>query len=309
MRIIYVCLLIYKQELLTACVRLFYKRGPEMQRVLGSLLQIAISEESSSPDVHDRALLYYRLLSRDWERARRIIVGDKDSTTDFNVETLELDGQLFEEFNSLSVVYRKAASTFIQNDYLLVRNNNSVAGETSDIGFDFGLQQHVQNVSHNIDSVPPPAATVSDSLLDMLGFTSSSFASTTKAAIVLVKGTTMEPAMFQSMWGSLSSSEVCTGTRSTPLPTKKVIETTVTDANIICMASGDTGSEYKYFFYGVDDKSNTYLSEVVVEKSSGRVSVTVKATAGQGRSFGELVVDRISNASASVLDQFDTFMY
>jgi len=51
-------------ELLTAAMKLFFKRPPELQKMLGRLLQKA-TQETSHTDVRDRALLYYRLLSYD----------------------------------------------------------------------------------------------------------------------------------------------------------------------------------------------------------------------------------------------------
>ena len=44
--------------LLAAVMKLFFKRPPECQLLLGATLAAAIAE--SSQDVHDRALLYYR---------------------------------------------------------------------------------------------------------------------------------------------------------------------------------------------------------------------------------------------------------
>ena len=44
--------------LLTAAMKLFFKRPPECQQLLGAALATASAE--SSQDVHDRALLYYR---------------------------------------------------------------------------------------------------------------------------------------------------------------------------------------------------------------------------------------------------------
>ena len=44
--------------LLTAAARLFFKRPPECQRVLGAVLAAATAD--SNQDVHDRGLLYYR---------------------------------------------------------------------------------------------------------------------------------------------------------------------------------------------------------------------------------------------------------
>ena len=47
--------------LLSAAMKLFFKRPPECQQLLGATLAAASAE--SSQDVHDRALLYYRYAS------------------------------------------------------------------------------------------------------------------------------------------------------------------------------------------------------------------------------------------------------
>ena len=44
--------------LLTAAAKLFFKRPPECQLLLGGLLAAGVQDENQ--DVHDRALLYYR---------------------------------------------------------------------------------------------------------------------------------------------------------------------------------------------------------------------------------------------------------
>ena len=44
--------------LLAAVGKLFFKRPPECQRLLGTVLAAAMSD--ANQDVHDRALLYYR---------------------------------------------------------------------------------------------------------------------------------------------------------------------------------------------------------------------------------------------------------
>mmetsp|Transcript_21961 Transcript_21961/g.55959 ORF Transcript_21961/g.55959 Transcript_21961/m.55959 type:complete len:561 (+) Transcript_21961:233-1915(+) len=64
-------------EMLTAAVKLFFSRPPEMQKMLGRLLEKAVTE-ASHPDVKDRALLYYRLLEHSPEEARRVICAPKE---------------------------------------------------------------------------------------------------------------------------------------------------------------------------------------------------------------------------------------
>jgi AP-4 complex subunit beta-1 len=53
---------IIRLQLLTAATALFFKRPPEMVAMLGRLLVAAVND-AANQDVHDRALLYYRLLS------------------------------------------------------------------------------------------------------------------------------------------------------------------------------------------------------------------------------------------------------
>ena len=55
---------VVKLQLLVAAMKLFFKRPPEMQLMLGRLLKSAINDLAYQ-DVHDRALLYHRLLSTD----------------------------------------------------------------------------------------------------------------------------------------------------------------------------------------------------------------------------------------------------
>jgi len=98
-------------EMLTAAVKLFYCRPPEMQLMLGRLLERAI-RETSHPDVRDRALLYYRLLGSSPEEARRVICAPKEAVEEFHEAGAGAAGRLLEEFNTLSVVYGRPAAKF-----------------------------------------------------------------------------------------------------------------------------------------------------------------------------------------------------
>jgi len=109
-------------EMITAAVKLFFCRPPEMQKMLGSLLQKAICE-TTHPDVRDRAILYYRLLEHSPEEARRVICAPKEVVEEFQ-EEMDADArnQIFEEFNSLSVVYKQPSSKFVLNKVSLCLN-------------------------------------------------------------------------------------------------------------------------------------------------------------------------------------------
>lgn len=105
-------------ELLTTCVKLFFIRAPEMQAMMGRLFK-ALSEDNSSPDVSDRLHMYYRLLMNDIESAKRVIDSHEEAQ-----EFVEMDekliGTLFNEFNTLSVIYEKPAAHFITTKELVV---------------------------------------------------------------------------------------------------------------------------------------------------------------------------------------------
>lgn len=100
-------------EMLTAAMKLFFCRPPEMQKMLGRLLQKAI-QESTHPDVRDRALLYYRLLEHGPEEARGVICAPKEIVEAFQEEMdADVRDRIFEEFNTLSTVYQQPASKFV----------------------------------------------------------------------------------------------------------------------------------------------------------------------------------------------------
>ncbi|PFH36721.1 HEAT repeat-containing protein [Besnoitia besnoiti] len=104
---------VVRLELLTAATKCFFQYPGEMQPVLGKLLEQAIND-ASHPDVHDRALFYYRFLQASLPDAKRII-----STPLPPLEEIEssaerdLAERLMEEFNSLSVMYRLPSASFL----------------------------------------------------------------------------------------------------------------------------------------------------------------------------------------------------
>lgn len=106
-------------ELLTTAVKLFFIRAPEMQAMLGRLFK-ALSEDTSSPDVSDRLHMYYRLLANDIDSAKRVIVPEEDGAQEFVDMDEKLVNTLFQEFNTLSVIYEKPAAHFITTKELVV---------------------------------------------------------------------------------------------------------------------------------------------------------------------------------------------
>jgi hypothetical protein len=115
-------------ELLTATLKLFFKRPPEVQKMMGRLLKACLAEGEGKL-VHDRALLYFRLLRANVREAALIIGGDRAAVVDFAEEVApEVRDKIFAEFNTLSVVYGKPSEDFISQDHLIAAPPLDVAG-------------------------------------------------------------------------------------------------------------------------------------------------------------------------------------
>jgi vesicle coat complex subunit len=114
-------------QLLRASVCMFFKRPPEVKPWLGELFNrsinqdLLINDEKRSdgqkivnPSVRDRALFLYNLLKSDINTAQKIISALRPHITDFvEDQPLEIKDRLFEEFNSLSVIYNLPSERFI----------------------------------------------------------------------------------------------------------------------------------------------------------------------------------------------------
>eukprot|EP01084_Bolivina_argentea_P128372 226934_1 len=116
-----------KRTLLTATVRLFFLRPPEVQAMLGRLLTRALNDVTSR-DIQDKALFYTRLLKTDAHAAMAIICADLPSINGEFKEDKDnpVNEAIFREFNSLSILYSKLSQDFILPQYQ-VKEGSSIA--------------------------------------------------------------------------------------------------------------------------------------------------------------------------------------
>jgi hypothetical protein len=101
------------QALLSAAAKLFFKRPPECRPALGAALAAGAADPAAA--VRDRAALYLRLL-RDAgaEEARRVVAAARPPAAGFEeAQSAEVRDRIFDEWNTLSVIYRAPAATFI----------------------------------------------------------------------------------------------------------------------------------------------------------------------------------------------------
>lgn len=103
-------------HLLSAVMKCFFKRPPETQKALGAALAAGLVD--SHQDVHDRALFYYRLLHHDVSVAECIVNPPKQAVSVFaDTQSSEIKDRIFDEFNSLSVVYQKPSYLFTDKEH------------------------------------------------------------------------------------------------------------------------------------------------------------------------------------------------
>ncbi|CAL1386428.1 unnamed protein product [Linum trigynum] len=103
-------------HLLTAIMKCFFRRPPETQKALGMALAAGLSDFHQ--DVHDRALFYYRLLQYDVSSAERVVNPPKQAVSVFaDTQSNEIKDRIFDEFNSLSIVYQKPSYMFTDKDH------------------------------------------------------------------------------------------------------------------------------------------------------------------------------------------------
>jgi AP-1 complex subunit beta-1 len=104
-------------QTLTGVVKLFLKRPDSgtAQSVVQQVLEVATSTACESPDVRDRAYVYWRLLSTDSDAAKRVVLGTRPpiSVAGTMVVSPALLDELVSELGSLASAYLKPTEAFI----------------------------------------------------------------------------------------------------------------------------------------------------------------------------------------------------
>jgi len=301
-------------ELLAAATKLFFRRPGEMQAMLGRLLDEAIADASFT-DVHDRAMLYYRLLHYDVHKAAAVL--SKAATVDgpFVEEApSELQDRIFEEFNTLSVIYGEPAARFVTDERALSSVNAAAAAAAA---------AEAAAVEAEVNGVPPPqtpqpaattAAAADDDddddedsddddapaappapppkpppgpMDDLLGLLDDLPMSTPAAppaapALALSPAATLDAPTFQQQWGALPTADTWTAVAGRP-GAVDTLKDRLGMKHVKCMAFGAQGDLAKFYFYAVEAPTSCLLLvELQVSKSTGQASATVKGAGNAG---------------------------
>ncbi|KAK6927402.1 Clathrin/coatomer adaptor, adaptin-like, N-terminal [Dillenia turbinata] len=316
-------------HLLTAVMKCFFRRAPETQKALGAALAAGLSDFHQ--DVHDGALFYYRLLKYDVATAERVINPPKQAVSVFaDTQSNEVKDRIFDEFNSLSVVYQKPSYMFVDkehrgvfefseelgnlsvgvesadnmvaaqmvnatdNDLLLsteekeestVSSNNGSAYSAplyGDSCLASSLSQSELAVSSSITPANPSPTGLS--LDDLLGLVSSSVPepSSSSPSLKLNPKAAMDPATFQQKWRqlpiSLSQEFFVNPQGLVALITPQILLQHMEGQSIHCAASGGQAPNFKFFFFAQKaEEPSMYLVECVINSSSSKAQVKIKA--------------------------------
>jgi vesicle coat complex subunit len=311
-----------KLQLLTATMKLFFQRAPEVQHMLGKLLHHMVNENNQQ-DVHDRALLCYRLLQNNVQVAATVFaVGAATSGIDQDFaekKEVVLKKKIFAEFNTLAVTFSMPSEQFIADKYQLKLDRIPLSD------FDMTVPNaHSSFAPSSAPAVQEPlipttttsaaaAAVGSVNLLDWDDHHSSSSAPitapiqpTTTPSLLLQDFIPdfMPPPQFQQLWMSWPEAfqgRVCRLQRFPTAPNE--VETVLRSARIFVMASGvlPNNGGWKFFVYAVEQSSNAvYLGQVLVSGADGDVNVTMKCEPGPAQAKVLPLLDTLVTVLAPV---------
>ncbi|KAI0920249.1 hypothetical protein AcW1_002044 [Taiwanofungus camphoratus] len=181
-------------QTLTAVVKLFLQKPESSQGLVQRVLNTA-TKDCDSPDVRDRAYIYWRLLSTDPGAAKAVVLSHRPpiSLPRTTVSPTLLE-ELLGEISSLASVYHKPAETFVGRGRVGI---DSVQRKSSDLADDrFATQKALQTVA---------AGQQAENLLDFSdtdgvndgqqpsGLAATTVLASTPAAASLLSGTSSNP--------------------------------------------------------------------------------------------------------------------
>jgi len=305
-----------KMALLTATMKLFFKRPPEVHKMLGKLL-VDSTEDVSNQDLHDRALLYHRLLKAS-PKVAEAVVGAASPQVPLEKgfaeeDDFETKAELMKEFNSLSILYGKVSENFIAEEYRVklvimpdehIETSRAAAAyndtDNNISGVQEQLEQTVLNDTNNIEnpvvasepapapySDPAPVVESNTAIGDLLDFGDSPSPApiSPPSSITFIPNFTMTGDEYQAIWGA-NTEAVNTNLGVSVLPSSTSdVETALSSANISTMASGELETEFKFFLYCKEDSGTLFLLQVAISKSAAnpQVSLIIKTDGANER--------------------------
>eukprot|EP00026_Physarum_polycephalum_P003187 Phypoly_transcript_03197.p1 GENE.Phypoly_transcript_03197~~Phypoly_transcript_03197.p1 ORF type:complete len:776 (+),score=144.14 Phypoly_transcript_03197:101-2428(+) len=240
-----------KLAILTSCMHLLFSRPAEMQPILGSVFEKALNL-SEQPDLHDRALLYYRLLERsandadpNWVNVVSNVINAANASLGTahsgfaEDESYEIRDKIFEEFNTLSIIYGKPAFEFARKKPLKAEISVPEQNGTEEVE-----EPQVEQVVIKLAPLP-----------------------------------SWDPASFQDKWDSLDVSDTLQ-LQLKRAPNARNVEELMGQHSVMSLASGTVNNVLKLYLYALEETSGEFiLMELLVDLSSARLTISFKSAA------------------------------
>nr|DAD44678.1 TPA_asm: hypothetical protein HUJ06_002908 [Nelumbo nucifera] len=301
-------------HLLTAVLKCFLRRPPETQKALGAALAAGLAD--SHQDVHDRALFYYRLLQYNVSVAERVVNPPKQAVSVFaDTQSSEIKDRIFDEFNSLSVLYQKPSYMFTDkehrgpfefseelgslsvgesaenvisaqrvdandNDLLLSTSEKEENRAPSNNGSAYSAPVYDGSIS-----LPASQSSLAIDVLLGLGLPPAPAPALVPLPppIKLNPKSALDPTTFQRKWGqlSLSLTQECSinPQGAAALMTPPALIRHMQGHSIHCIASGGQTPNFKFFFFAqkAEESAGFFLVECIINTSSSKAQIKIKA--------------------------------
>ena len=288
-----------KLEMLCSSMKLFFKKAPEVQMMLGRLLQSACSD-TTKVDVRDRAVFYYKLLKYDPIKAEKIVNCPKISVNSFvNIEERAMSEKIFNEFNTLSVIYKKPAELFINAED--VKSEEEDDGEEDDeeeedeeeeVEEDDEEEDGKEEEEDAVNGGGDVVADVTNAMGDMLDLGMSPAQPRQEKReepnMRLRANAQCTSKLFQKIWK---------GTKDRVQKLEKTLgsenecsefEQIVNNAHFKTMAAAPNGRKRKFYFYAQEsDNDNLHFLEVNINLDTLKVKITVKGQSDLYQDVGQ----------------------
>ncbi|KAG8381866.1 hypothetical protein BUALT_Bualt05G0017400 [Buddleja alternifolia] len=315
-------------HLLTAVMKCFLRRPPETQKALGAALAAGVADFHQ--DVHDRALFYYRLLQYEVSVAERIVNPPKQAVSVFaDTQNNEIKDRIFDEFNSLSVVYQKPSYMFTDKEhqgpfaFSEELGNLSISAEPADsvvaaqrveendqdLLLGTSEKEESQGSGNNGSAYSAPSYNTTGAAQPQLDLVSLDQLSTVHTSgslaidellglgmpaatepspaplpsdLKLNAKASLDPKAFQQKWRQLPvsfSQEISIDPEGVAaMATPQALPQHMQSHSINCIASGGQAPNFKFFFFAQKaEESSSYLVECIINSSSCKVQLKIKA--------------------------------
>ncbi|KAG8347707.1 putative beta-adaptin protein [Trypanosoma vivax] len=306
------------RQFITAAVVLFFKRPPEMQLLLGRMFKLFINDFSNA-DVHDQALLYYRLLKQDPASAFRVICCKKTKVTEFvEDKNAALHDKLFDEFNSLAVVYCQPSKKFLSESISICVEEEEEEEEEKEEEKEVTKEREPEGRKEWVwgDGMRESSGTRSlSSGVRQSGVMSHEEMSTGVRGsggvpdmcegpqtrleapgrhIVLSADADIEPAEFQRRWEAMGDRKITTAKHHVQLHSStetEKFERALEENGVFVLASGMRDGARKYYFYAQEEEdTETYFLVELFLMSDGIVNITIKSDSPRLGDFSTLLL-------------------